>query len=197
MKALFSSLVLIALCLVSLPGSARASLIDLNDFYADPTVVVEADGSTATMVEVSDEMAVFLSNDPFLGDPEVILAQIGGVGQILSFDYDFVEGSGNVDEFRAVVFDGDLGAFDPSGILFEFFADSTASGTLSFDLSGLVGTTLGLEFQLNSLDYDPDSMVTISNVQLNPVPIPGALLLAGLGIGTSISVLRKRRRLPE
>jgi hypothetical protein len=54
-------------------------------------------------------MGVLLSDDPGLGDPEVIFTEIGGVGQILSFDYNFAESTGNDDEFRAVVFGSDTG----------------------------------------------------------------------------------------
>jgi hypothetical protein len=84
-------------------------MIDLSDFCADLTVTVSADGSTPTFTEAPSLMGVLLSDDPGLGDPEVIFTEIGGVGQILSFDYNFAESTGNDDEFRAVVFGSDTG----------------------------------------------------------------------------------------
>ena len=183
-------------------NSAHAGLIDLNDFFADPTVTVSSDGSTATFTEDPWLTTVLLSNDPagpwFPPDPEVIFAEIGGVGQILSFDFDFDEpGTLNDDQFGAFIIDAVTG--DSVGTAFEFFTNVTSSGTVSFDLSSLSGTTsepLGLQFQLNALagDLDLDSELTISNVQL--VPVPGAVLLAGLGLVTSaFGILRKKRKL--
>jgi len=193
MKRLFPAILFVALTSISSP--ALADLIDLNDFWADPPVTVSADGRAADFVEDFSLVSVLLSNDPFLGDPEVILAEIGGVGQVLSFDYDFLEPAGNADEFGAYVIDTSTGL--SAGAAFEFFADSTASGSVSFDLSSLAGKELGLQFALNAYDMATDSTLTISNVELNPVPVPGAILLAGLGLGTSAGILRKRRRLQK
>ena len=182
-------------------NSAHAGLIDLNDFFADPTVTVSSDGSTATFTEDPWLTTVLLSNDPagpwFPPDPEVIFAEIGGVGQILSFNFNFNEPASNDDEFGAFVIDAATG--DSVGSAFEFFTNVTSSGTVSFDLSSLSGTLsepLGLQFQLNSFDMSLTSSLEVSNVELVPVPVPGAVLLAGLGLVTSaFGILRKKRKL--
>ena len=70
--------------------------IDLNDFFADPTVTVTPDGSFASITEDPGLSAVLLSNDPGLGDPNVI---IPGLGVLLSFDFSFNEAGGELDEF--------------------------------------------------------------------------------------------------
>lgn len=178
-------------------NSAHAALIDLHDFYSDPTVTVSpawSPGLTATFTEDPLLTPVLLSNDPGLSDDEVIFAEIGGVGQILSFNFDFVEPAGNHDEFGAFVIDASTGL--SAGAPFEFFVDYTDSGAVSFDLSSLSGEILGLQFQLSAFDFDLGSTLTISNVELNPVPVPGAVLLAGLGLVTSaFGILRKKRKL--
>ena len=161
---------------------ANATLINLNDFYADPTVTVASDGSSAQMIEDPNLILVLLSNDPGLGDPNVI---IPGLGVALNFNYNFVEGNNSDDEFGVFVIDSDTGL--PVGPDFEFYTPSTDSGNVSFDLSSLAGKTLGLQFQLSSFsgDADFDSLVTVSNVQLQestPIPEPSTILLLTTGL---------------
>ena len=174
--------------------SASAVMIDLNDFFADPTVTVAADGSTAFFEEDPDFFLVSLVNDPWFGDPDVI---IPGPDQILSFDYDFMLGGpDDVDEFFAYVLDASTGL--SVGSAFEFLVDVTSSGSVSFDLSSLAGLTLGLSFELASLDdFDFGSTLLISNLDISPasteVPEPGTLglLFAGLLLG-GLSRVRRR-----
>ena len=81
--------------------------IDLNDFFADPTVTVTSDGNSALMAEDPIFLTVLLSNDPFFGDPGISVPM-----DLLSldFNYDFTEGPvDNDDDFFAVVFDGNTG----------------------------------------------------------------------------------------
>lgn len=167
--------------------------IDLNDFFADPTVTVTPDGSSADMAEDPLFSQVLLSNDPGLGDPDVI---IPGVGVRLTFNYDFVEALGEDDEFGAFVIDAGTGV--SAGSEFEFFIDSTESGTKSFKLTSLDGKQLGLQFQLSSLFSDTgfNSTVTVSDVRLDVIPEATsfafwAVVAAGLGI---VAVRFKRQR---
>ena len=174
-------------------GTARADIIpiDLNDFFADPTVTVSADGSSASFAEDSGFLLAGLFNDPGFGDPEVIIA---GLGTTLAFDFDFVEGAGNDDEFFA----GVLGADGFSIFGFDFFTGDSDAGTISFDLSTLIGEAfLGFEFGLVSFDDVFDSTLLISNVRLETataVPEPSALFLMLTGMLALLSVTRRRRR---
>ena len=158
-----------------LPRVGHATLIDLNDFFffAGDPVVVAGDGSSATISEGAFSPVILSNLPPF--DPEVIIA---GAGTSLSFDFDFAEGPvPDDDEFGAFIIDAGTGF--SAGAAFEFFTDFTSSGTISFDLSSLVGTTLGLQFQLSALagDFGLGSVVTISDVMLVTVPEPPTLVL--------------------
>jgi hypothetical protein len=180
-------------------GIAQAIPIDLNNFFADPAVAVAPDGSSATIAEDAFLNPVLLSNDPFLGDPEVIFAGL----DYLIFDYDFTEGSvGNNDEFGVFIIDVDTGL--SPGPAFEFFTQDSSSGMISFDLSGLIGKSLGMQFQLSALsgDIGLDSTVTISNLHTEPisepVPEPNTIWLMVIGLYGLVlynnKCLRQKRR---
>lgn len=168
------------LVLVSAQVSASPLVpIDLNDFFADPSVTVAPDGSSATLAEDALLSPVLLSNDPGVGDPEVV---VPGANIWLVLDYIFTEPSGNVDEFGAFVVDAATGL--SVGSPFEFFLDSTGSGAIAWDLSSLAGRTLGLQFLLSAYFSDSglDSTVTVSSVVLEQrvdIPATPALLLVG------------------
>jgi len=192
--AIYKILLLNVFLLFSVDTWAAVVPIDLNDFFADPTVTVELDGSFALLAEDPGFSPVILSNDPGLGDPNIIFP---GLGVSLSFDYDFSEAAGEDDEFGAFLIDAATG-FSISG--FELFFQNSGAGTIEFDLSSLVGLTLGLEFQLISLPNDSgfDSVARVSNVQLetqvSSVPLPSSLLLFFMGI-MSLVMAKKNRTL--
>ncbi len=179
-------------------GTARADIIpiDLNDFFADPTVTVSADGSTASFTE-DPPFNVLLQNDPFFGDPEVIIA---GVGTSLIFDFVFSEGAGNDDEFFAAVLLGSTG--DSAGAGFEFFTGDSSAGSVAFDLSSLSSLIaepfFGFEFNLLSFDNVFDSTLRISNMRLvTPdiaVPEPPVLFLMLAGLIAMAGTRRRTRR---
>ena len=177
-------------------ATAHAGLINLNDFFADPTVTVAVDGSSAVIEEDAFISPVLLANDPGLGDPEVI---IPGLAVSLAFDFSFDEPVGNDDEFGAFIVDENGNSAGPA---FEFFTQDTSSGTVLFnDLSSLAGqATLGLQFQLTSdVNFDfvdlQTSKVTVSNVKVDVIPEPGTVLLFAAGlIGIAfVGLLRSRR----
>lgn len=170
-----------------LAPAALAVPIDLNDFTADPTVTVAPDGSSAVLMEDPGASVVLLVNDPFFGDPQVI---VPGPGVSLLFEFNFIEAGGHNDAFSVFVIDAATGL--SAGAAFEFTALDTAAGTLAFNLSPLAGQSLGLQFQLASLLADPGvgSAVTVSNLRLEtatvPAPAPGLLLAAGLVGGIAL-----------
>jgi hypothetical protein len=92
-----------------------------------------------------------------------------------------------------------------AGSAYEFFTQVASSGTVSFDLTSLVGSTLGLQFQLTALPGDTafDSNVTIQNVRLEqlpestvPEPGSGGLIIVGLCCWSLVRVYRAKAKQP-
>jgi hypothetical protein len=183
----------LALTIALVGGGASGGIIDLNDFYADPTVIVAPDGTSAFFTEDPIFQVAILGNDPGLGDPEVILAEFGGIPQVLTFDYLFAEGAGEDDEFAAFLIDADTG-FEV-GAPYEFFTGSAGAGSVRWDLTGLQGYTLGMQFQLSSLFLDTGftSTLEVSDLTLSAVPEPSTLLLLLAG-GLAVFSWRASRR---
>lgn len=195
MKKIAVILVCFALLLFLQP-QAWAVSIDLNDFYADPTVTVASDGSSATLEEDSWLSTVLLSNDPWFGDPGI---DIPLDAMSLTFDYDFAEGTGNDDEFYAWLFDSSSYSVlnDSDGNPLEFWTEHTDSGTVTWNLlgAGFLGSNVGMEFQLNALsgDVGTESWVTVSDVSINPIPEPATLFLVGSGLVGFFAARRKNK----
>ncbi|NOY71347.1 MAG: PEP-CTERM sorting domain-containing protein [Gammaproteobacteria bacterium] len=181
------SAILLFLLVQSVVSSAGAAIIsvNLNNFFADPSVTVSADGTSARISEDPLLFSTLLVNDPGLGDPDVIIPDMGTT---LNFSYRFIEAVGEDNEFGVFVIDAATGG--SAGNDFEFFTQDSGSGIVSFDLTSLAGQTSGLQFSLTALPGDAgfDSVVTISDVFLKtsdvtpvPVPEPSALLLFLIG----------------
>src|SRR5262245_41654844 len=94
--------------ILTAPSQAFAVPINLNNFFADPTVIVAPDGLSAVLTEDPVTGFVLLSNDPGFGDPNFI---IPGLGVSLAFDFAFAKaGLGSNDEFAAFIIDANTGS---------------------------------------------------------------------------------------
>jgi len=181
------------------PAAAFAVPIDMNQMFHDPGVPISisADGSSATFREDPALLSVFLSDVPGFGDPELLQASAGAR---LAFDYNFLEPAGNADIFHFAILDGTSG--NPLAPFDLFFTD-TGAGSVSFDLTSLVGSSLGFQFELVSdvfNDLGFDSLLTISNLRIEPpdvvaVPEPDifGMVLLGLALLT-VGAARAPRR---
>jgi hypothetical protein len=112
----------------------------------------------------------------------------------LTFDYELVIAPYNEDYFDfyfdVLSFPSDgFGGYNTNAAVNLIFA-----GTITRDLTTYAGSTLPIAFALNwgFDDYGYESVLTISNVEINPVPIPATLLLLGSGLLGIISI-RKRK----
>jgi len=195
--AFVSSLVFFSL-LISTSVFSATIPVDMRVFYADPTVSVSADGTSAVMAEDEFAPTVYLANDPYsFGDPGFVIP----VNTLsLNFHLSFVEPDFNDDTFLATLMDGNTG-----DVIDDFYIDFSWDGDVSFDLTGLPSsvTLLGLEFQLNAWDFELDSTATITDLvfltqdtgNTNPptVPEPGTFLLFSAGIA-SLAVVGKKRQ---
>lgn len=196
-KAL-GTMAFVSLCFSGI--DANAIPLSFGDFYTDPgaPVVISSDGSSATLSEDPGFFAVVLSNVPGFGDPQLILPQNG---TILSFSYSFSEPVGNDDVFHVALLDGLTGSvLDPT---FEAFFTDTSAGLIKFDLSSLVGLTLGLQIELvpGLGDGSFDSILQLSHLDLTvpdtgpptSVPEPSGVVLFAIALG----LLGLSRLLPD
>lgn len=158
--------------------------VDLSTFdLIDSTVTVS--GSSATIEE-----------DPWLA-PVTLLdydLPIPADAMSLTFDYELVVAPYNEDYFD--FYFGDLSAFSDSfgGYNNNATENLIYTGMIGKDLTGFAGSTLPLAFALNWgwNDSGYDSVLTISNVEINPIPEPATLLLLGTGL---IGLARMRKKL--
>ncbi|MGB5395980.1 MAG: hypothetical protein WBN96_02420 [Gammaproteobacteria bacterium] len=173
---------------------ATAVPVDLNAFTGDPEVIITPNGVSATFMESAFSAVVLLTNDPFLGDPFVI---VPGAFTSLTFDFVFNEAPGDDDQFSAYLFLAQDGPI--SGVLDQFSVMSSQAGVVSFDLSPYVSGTellqLGLQFELFDITGGSlNSTVAISNLALTQVvPIPAAIWLFGSGLFSLIGVARLKK----
>jgi len=194
-----SAVVCCILCVFMLfaqPATSAVIPIDLNDFYADFSVTISPDGTSALMAEDPSLSAVYLANDPFFGDPGIAVP-----ANLLSLEFylNFFMAEDNEDTFLATLFDGDTGGF-----IADFYLDDSWEGLVFWDLSTLdpATTLFGLEFQLNAWDWLADSTASISGLlfrtaDLNteypdPIPEPGTLFLLGAGLA-GLAIWRRKR----
>jgi len=175
-------------------NDALAFYVNLNDFYADPSVIIATDGMSANMTEDPNYFSVLLSNDPSAGDPGIFIPL---TAHNLTFNYNFTEPIGNDNYFYVWLINPNTGTVlqDVQGNKLEFELDNTNSGTVIWNLidAAFLGTTIGLEFQLNANIEDTalTSEVRINNVQINAVPAPSTFFLLGSGLWILLNPKRK------
>lgn len=175
-------------CLFSL--SAFAGPINLNDLTPDPAsaVFIVPDGSSATLYEDPEFSSVWLYGD----------IQTTPLDLTIEFTYDFYLAPDNTDNFNAYL-------YDPTTLAriagYEVLVEETGSGRVVWDITGaaFLGSTVGLEFDLNSWDFVFDSHATVSDVATTtaaeaPVPEASTLLLFGSGLMGMAPLLRKWRK---
>lgn len=175
----------------SFPSLALASLVDLTSFGTEGVVEIVTDGSSATL-GLNEDGYSLLQNDPAYVTTDTGIS-ISTDTALLSFSLDFDEADGSDTSFSWWLTDAE-------GDLLSTFYDDLVESTselVTLDLSDYIGQTLGITFQLYEFATDTNdnyltgSTVTISDLQSNPVPIPGTGMLICSGMLALVG-LRKR-----
>jgi hypothetical protein len=178
------TIVSVGLTLIFFSGNLVASPVDLSTFtaYPESAVLFFDEGFSATISEDGGDgrvNPVSLENSSF---------QIPEDALSLVFDYNFHVAGGNRDFFDFYIGDLTKPIFEAGGS-----GQFTDSGHFAYDFSGLAGSTVPVVFHLMSDwgDEDFNSHVTISNVYISRITIPGTLLLLAGGFLSMIGLRRK------
>ena len=180
----FLPIIIFCLTFILWRGTLFATPVDLNTFTADPSgnVVITSDGFSATLYEDDLISPIFLRNLSFAIPLDALS---------LSFDYALVVPVDNEDYFDFYIDNIEAPTFPRGG------PEGTYSDPYSYDLTALRGQIVPVVFDLTfdwwGLDFGFDSYVTISNVNLNPVPEPGTMFLLAIGILGVIGLGKKYR----
>lgn len=210
LKTLVAGLVVGCASMFAVNAFAGTIMIDLNDFYTEGFVTIEADGSSATLKGDGDGDFSFddgfLLNDPTdpnYPDPGIPDPQVTDTLISLSFTYLFSEGNGADDEFSAEIWDGATG--DSIGDILYVYDTVNTAVTHTWDLATLAPgvTQLGMSFTISEYGGLPPqaSTAVISYLTLttepsqtgSPVPEPSTMILFGAGLSGLAWVSRKRR----
>ena len=161
--------------------------VDLSAFERGQNVPMAAvdiasDGSSATFYE--DSIApISLENESFFIPSDALT---------LSFDYNLVVAADNEDYFDFYI---ELDEYGYNKLAFwDGGHEGTYTDTFSYDLTDLRGSTVPVIFDLmyGWDDVGYESILKISNVEINPIPEPATLLLVSAGL---IGMARIRKKL--
>ena len=163
-------------------GTSQASAVpvDLTTFTPSPeeVVLIALDGSSATLGEDENNAPVSLVNLAF---------QIPSNALSFSFDYALVVASANEDYFDFYFADQSNPIFSVGGV------EDSYSGSYNLNVTPFRGDQIpiifGLSYGWDDIGYD--STLTISNVEINPVPEPATLFLMSAGLAGLMGLRRK------
>lgn len=185
-KKFVSVALILYLALILSASNLFALPVDLNTFTPVPSwsIDISLDGSSATLYEDWAYVPVSLENWDFF---------IPTNASSLSFDYELNVAPFNEDYFDFYIED----PVDP--VFYDGGMEGIYTGTFSYDVIHLRGQAVPIMiiFDLMANDWELQSNVTVSNVNINTVPIPepgSFFLLGSLLIGMiGLDIKRDRR----
>lgn len=203
MRMVRSTVFGLALLLAATAASAGTIIpFSSSGFSHDNNVRVPSPPDTlAVFKQSTSSNVVALWNDPSptSAHQPLIVAQ---KRMILLFDYVLYEhgtDTGNAEQIWAGITDITDGT--ALGGQYQFKADMFTSGTVAFDLSDLVGQTVGIRFEMRphptTLDVLSNGHLNVSNLRTTIVPVPAASLLALPPLCALLIWRASRRRKPR
>ena len=175
---------LAALLSLNIIPAAHAALLDVSAFTAETGVTISGLGKVDFNESETNAIAFYFYHPNFYVDPSATS---------LSFDYTLAIGPEN-DDWLVVQIGEYPYEFETGGYNESSNTPLTLTGSASIDLIPFQNSTIFLAFGFEANDELTGSTAGFSNIQVNTVPLPPAILLMGCGLMGIVGARKKQRK---